>query len=101
MFEFVYFLARITTALCRRRGVDDQEYTYDRSDRKWSDDDPLDPRHKQSMNEIRFTLTPAQSAEDLHSPETEDYGHEPLEKTDSLHERLDAVRNSVGHVGAN
>ncbi|KAI6209584.1 hypothetical protein M3Y96_00236300 [Aphelenchoides besseyi] len=98
LFEFFYFVVRITTAFCRRRRTHDREFNFDRSARNYSAtdtmDDPLDPRHKQSMNEIRFTLTPAQSAENLNS--TSDVGEDDnVDRMDStsFKERLNKLRD--------
>jgi hypothetical protein len=88
LFEFLYFLFRLFTLACRKKRARSFEHRmqYDSTGRRHSFNEPGE--HKKSLGDIRLTLTPAHSIEDINLDDQREID------TRSLEEKLDSIRNA-------
>lgn len=75
LFEFLYFLFRLFTLACRKRNRDLNHRTqYDSTARRYSMNG--ENEKKKSTDQIKFTLTPAHSTDDLDLEDTQNIDYD-------------------------
>jgi protein subunit release factor A len=101
LFEFAYFIFRLITLACRKRKHNLERHMQQYDSTRYTDDYNESTENKKSLGDIRFTLTPAHSVEDLDGTEDLNLDEQmdtELQKaseldTRSLEEKLESIRN--------